>query len=129
MTADSLVFEISKAVTFEAAHTLPPAPGRAGYARVHGHSFQLKATVAGQARPSEAWVEDLGRLAEALNAAAAELDHRLLNEIDGLGAPTLENIAVWAARRLQGDLPGLSAVEVARPSLSESCTLRLQPRA
>ena len=45
----------------------------------------------------------------------------LLNEIEGLKRPTLENICLWAAARLKPKFPGLKQVRVARPSNGETC--------
>ncbi|NJM93185.1 MAG: 6-pyruvoyl tetrahydrobiopterin synthase, partial [Rhodospirillaceae bacterium] len=45
----------------------------------------------------------------------------LLNEVDGLGRPTLENICRFAADHLKATLPGLAEIKVSRPSNGESC--------
>ena len=95
------------------------------YRNVHGHSFLLEATVSGTVRPGEQWVEDFSHLTASLEATAAKLDHRLLNDIDGLDVPTLERICLWAAADLAPALPGLTRVAVARPSLNERCELIL----
>ena len=50
-----------------------------------------------------------------------QLDHHMLNEIDGLETPTLENVCLWLWEHLMPDLPDLSAVEVFRDSLGQSC--------
>lgn len=125
LRVDGQVFEITKAVTFEAAHFLAAAPEGHRYRNVHGHSFRLEATVAGRVKPGEEWVEDLGTVTDALEAVAGELDHRLLNEVEGLDVPTLERLCVWAANALKPRLPGLVAVTLSRPSLDERCTLKL----
>jgi 6-pyruvoyltetrahydropterin/6-carboxytetrahydropterin synthase len=122
------VFEITRAVTFEAAHFMDGKPEGHPYRNVHGHSFRLEVAVRGQVKPGEEWVEDFSRLTDALNSTAAKLDHRLLNEIDGLSVPTLERICLWVARDLKVSLPGLSRVTISRPSLNETCTLDLQAR-
>jgi 6-pyruvoyltetrahydropterin/6-carboxytetrahydropterin synthase len=124
--AEGQVFEISKAVTFEAAHYMGGKPEGHPYRAIHGHSFRLEATVAGTVKPGEQWVEDLGHLADCLSATAAKLDHRLLNEIDGLEVPTLERLCLWAAADLKSHLPGLTRVALARPSLNERCELVLK---
>ena len=62
-----------------------------------------------------------------LTETANKLDHRLLNEIDGLSVPTLERIALWAANDLKLKLPGLKQVALARPSLDERCVLVVKP--
>ena len=117
------VFEITKAVSFEAAHYMGGKPEGHPYRNVHGHSFRLEVTVAGTVRPGEEWVQDFSELTAILNATAARLDHRLLNEIEGLSVPTLERICLWVAEELKPQLPGLRAVTLARPSLDERCRL------
>ena len=119
------VFEITKSVTFEAAHFMGAQPEGHPYRNVHGHSFRLEATVAGTVQPGEQWVEDFSHLAGCLEATAAKLDHKLLNEIEGLEVPTLERICLWAAADLADTLPGLKKITVARPSLNERCELLL----
>ncbi len=123
MTPEGQTFEISKTVSFEAAHRLPGRGTGDPYGRVHGHSFTLTAVVSGRVAESEQWVEDLGAVAKALGEVAAKLDHQMLNDISGLETPTLERICLWAARELKSALPGLSKITVARPSLNESCSL------
>ncbi|MEM6900421.1 MAG: 6-carboxytetrahydropterin synthase [Pseudomonadota bacterium] len=125
LSPEGQVFEISKSVTFEAAHRLPGRGTGDPYGRIHGHSFKVEARVAGEVQPGEKWVEDLGKLTAALEKVAARLDHQLLNEIEGLSAPTFEVIALWIADKLKPELPGLTQVTISRPSLDETCTLRL----
>ncbi len=116
------VFEITKAATFDAAHSL--AAGPEGYRRLHGHSFEVTATVRGPLQEI-GWVADLGALDRALKAAAHELDHGLLNEKPGLESPTLERLCLWFADRLRPDFPGLARITVGRPTIRESCSLSL----
>lgn len=125
ISAEGQIFEVSKAVTFEAAHRLPGRGKDETYGRVHGHSFHLEATISGTVQPGKLWVEDIAVLTTALTDIAGQLDHQMLNDISGLDVPTLENIAVWVAARLQTKVTGLSAVTIARPSLKERCTLKL----
>ena len=119
------MFEISKAVTFEAAHFMSGKPEGHPYRNLHGHSFRLVASVRGKVKPDEEWVEDFSRLTAALQDVAQQLDHKLLNEIDGLSVPTLERICLWVAKALRPALPGLTRVTISRPSLNERCTLDL----
>jgi len=123
LNVEGQVFEITKAVSFEAAHFMAGKPDGHPYRNVHGHSFRLEVTVAGTVKPGEEWVQDFSDLTEILKATAAKLDHRLLNEIDGLSVPTLERICLWAANDLREALPGLKQVALARPSLDERCVL------
>jgi 6-pyruvoyltetrahydropterin/6-carboxytetrahydropterin synthase len=118
-------FEITKTATFEAAHYLDQGPAEHRYRRLHGHSFQVEATVRGVALDQEGWVADLADLNEALHALTGELDHGLLNELPGLETPTLERLCLHFADRLKARFPGLSRIVVSRPSLGESCALTL----
>lgn len=117
------LFEITKSASFEAAHSL--AGGPPAYARVHGHSFKVEATLAGPAEAPMGWVEDLATLETALGSAAKELDHSFLNEHPGLERPTLEAICVWFAGRLRPDFPRLRRIAVSRPSVGETCVMEV----
>ncbi len=119
------VFEITKAASFDAAHHLDHGPADSPYRRLHGHSFQVEASVRGPMRGEPGWVADLGALDGALKRAAAELDHGYLNDKPGLETPTLERLCLWFAAQLRDDFPGLSRVTVSRPTIRESCTLEL----
>ncbi|NQY97741.1 MAG: 6-pyruvoyl tetrahydropterin synthase family protein [Henriciella sp.] len=123
LKVEGQVFEITKAVNFEAAHYMSGKPEGHPYRNMHGHSFRLEATVAGTVQPGAEWVQDFSDLAAILTETANKLDHRLLNEVDGLSVPTLERIALWAANDLKPRLPGLKRVVLARPSLDERCVL------
>ena len=117
-------FEITKAASFDAAHSLPNGP-RDPYRRLHGHSFQVEASVRGPLDPEQGWVADLGALDEALRALAAELDHGHLNDHAGLETPTLERLCLHFAKRLRPQFPGLSRVVVSRPTVGERCAMEL----
>lgn len=112
---------IYKDFLFEAAHYLPSAaPGDAN-ARVHGHSFRARVIVDGEPDPTTGYVMHFDELSAAVADAQEALDHRLLNEVDGLSAPTLERIATWIWNRLENRVPGLAEVHVSRDSCREGC--------
>ena len=116
-------FEITKSATFDAAHRLPGGPADGPYTRLHGHSFQVEATLRGPATAPVGWVEDLGRLDTALRGVAAGLDHSLLNDHSGLESPTLEALCIYFADRLREAFPGLRRITVSRPTVGERCAL------
>lgn len=120
-------FEVSKTARFDAAHHLAAA-GEGRYARLHGHSFEVEATLRGPAVGPVGWVEDLGALGAALNEAAEALDHTMLNEHPGLENPTLEALCVHFATRLGARFPQLARVAVSRPTIGERCEMVLDPR-
>jgi 6-pyruvoyltetrahydropterin/6-carboxytetrahydropterin synthase len=97
---------------FEAAHRLPGVPPDHMCARLHGHSYCVRLSVSGTVEPKTGWVADFGAIAAVFEPVRLDLDHRYLNEIEGLSNPTSENIALWLWQRLQRSLRGLSAIEV-----------------
>lgn len=112
---------IVKSIRFDAAHYIDYEPDARPYSRLHGHSFTLDVAIEGEPDPDTGWIADFADVAEALEEIRTALDHRLLNEIEGLERPTLENICRWVAERLKPKFPGLRRVSVARPSMGEAC--------
>jgi 6-pyruvoyltetrahydropterin/6-carboxytetrahydropterin synthase len=112
---------IYKEFRFEAAHFLPSADPGSPNARVHGHSFRARVTVEGTPDSDTGYIFHFDALADAIQEVRETLDHRLLNEVDGLSAPTLERIAIWLWNRLQNRVPGLAEIEIARDSCQEGC--------
>lgn len=113
-------YEITQEFGFDAAHYLDAAPG-AENRRLHGHSFYAEVTLRGEPDAEHGWVRDLGAVKGALDAIGAELDHRLLNEVEGLGQPTLENLARFIFVRARASLPDVVRVRLRRPSYGQSC--------
>lgn len=109
--------EIFREFTFESAHRLPHVPPGHKCARLHGHSFRVAIHVRGPLDPALGWVMDFADLKQAWRPLHEALDHRYLNEVEGLENPTSEELARWIWRRLLPTLPGLSRVVV-----RETCT-------
>jgi 6-pyruvoyltetrahydropterin/6-carboxytetrahydropterin synthase len=103
--------------TFESAHLLPNLPADHKCRRLHGHSFRVTVTVEGPVDATTGWVMDFADVAAACEPVRRALDHRYLNEIDGLENPTSEVIARWIWRRLKPELPQLAEIK-----LRETCT-------
>lgn len=112
---------IYKDFNFEAAHYLPTAPPGHPNSRVHGHSFRARIWVEGEPDPDSGLVFHFDDLMTAIEEARDALDHRLLNEVPGLEAPTVERITMWIWNALANRVPGLTRVEVARDSCHEGC--------
>lgn len=114
---------LAKSFTFEAAHFLPTFPEGHKCRRMHGHSFRVEVIVEGEADSSQGYLIDYGQIKALIEPIREMLDHRLLNEIDGLANPTSEMIAAWIWARLERDLSILAEVVV-----FETCTSRCHYR-
>ncbi len=95
------------------ARRLPHVPPEHPCGRVHGHTFDVRVTVAGPVDPRSGWVMDFAEI-EAVwqREVFAALDHRLLNDVAGLDNPTSEHVAAWLMSRLAPWLPLLTAIDV-----------------
>lgn len=112
---------IYKEFLFEAAHFLPSAPPGHPNSRIHGHSFRARVVIDGEPDAGTGLVFHFDDLARAIADAQDALDHRLLNEVEGLELPTLERISIWIWNRLQNRVPGLAEIHVSRDSCNEGC--------
>jgi 6-pyruvoyltetrahydropterin/6-carboxytetrahydropterin synthase len=109
--------DIFKSFTFEAAHRLPNVPEGHKCARLHGHSFRVEVHVGGEVGEKTGWVMDFADIKAAFDPIRERLDHRYLNEIEGLENPTSENVARFIWRALKPKLPALSQLVI-----HETCT-------
>ncbi len=116
--------EISQKFFFDAAHTLRRDIEAEGSRRIHGHTYHAEISVAGTVDPATGMVVDLGLVRAAIERLRPHLDHHLLDEVPGLGAPTLENLAAFIWRAMAAELPALVQVRVWRDGMGDSCTLR-----
>ena len=112
--------EITQQFGFDAAHFLELSPVRTNQ-RMHGHSFYAEVTLRGEPDPEKGWVRDFTEVNAALGEIRGELDHQLLNDIEGLGAPTLENLARYIYSEAKRRLPEVCRVRLSRPSSGQSC--------
>src|ERR1700743_3822718 len=113
------MIEISQEFGFDAAHWL--GNGAAENRRLHGHSFYAEVTLRGEPDPATGFLRDLGEVKRVLEAIRETLDHRLLNEIEELGVPTLENLARYIYLRAKAGLPEVARVKLRRPSYGQTC--------
>ncbi|MDR6857155.1 6-carboxytetrahydropterin synthase [Variovorax guangxiensis] len=116
---------LSQRFFFDAAHTLRREIESEGSRRIHGHTYQAEVSVRGPLDPATGMVIDLGLLRERLQAVRAQLDHHLLDDVPGLGIPTLENLCLFISRALADLQPPPSRVRVWRDALGDECLLEL----
>jgi len=109
--------EIYKEFMFEAAHRLPNVPDGHKCGRLHGHSWKATVYVTGPVGAGSGWIMDYADLKRSFQPIYDQLDHRYLNDIEGLENSTSEVLAKWIWDRLKPGLPGLSRIVI-----NETCT-------
>ena len=118
------MYEISQRFFFDAAHTLRREIEAEGSKRVHGHTYHAEVTVRGEPNSQTGMVWDLGFVRREVTALREQLDHQFLDEVDGLGVPTLENLCTFIWSELKPKIPGLAAVTVERHAIGDKCVYR-----
>jgi 6-pyruvoyltetrahydropterin/6-carboxytetrahydropterin synthase len=117
---ETSMIELSQRFSFDAAHHL--GAGASENRRLHGHSFYVEVTLRGEPDPQTGFLRDFGQIDAALKEVRELLDHRLLNEVEGLDNPTLENIARFIHARARLAMPEVVRVRIERPSYGQTCT-------
>lgn len=116
-------YQLTQEFFFDSAHTLDREVEAVPSRRVHGHTYHAEVTVGGVPDPTTGMLMDLAILRRAIGALRERLDHRMLNEIDGLGPPTLENLCRFVFAEMRNHVPAVSAVTIARRASGDRCTL------
>lgn len=104
--------EIYKEFSFDSAHFLPNVPDGHKCKNMHGHTYRLRVFIKGEPDPQLGWIMDFKELKDALAGVIDQLDHKLINDIQGLENPTAENITVWIWKQIKPLLPLLSKIEL-----------------
>jgi len=121
-----LMFELSQTFTFDAAHTLKRKVSpeeAAGSRRIHGHTYTGEIFVKGPRQPESGMVVDLAVLRGVIASIRDQLDHHFLDEVPGIGAPTLENLCVFIYSQARQQIPQVCAVSVSRAA-GDRCVYR-----
>lgn len=101
-----------KAFTFDSAHFLPNLPDGHNCKQLHGHTYHLTVFVEGNVSENEGWVLDFTELKHAVEPVIKQIDHKLLNDIDGLQNPTSELLAIWLWKKIKPQLAALKKIEL-----------------
>jgi 6-pyruvoyltetrahydropterin/6-carboxytetrahydropterin synthase len=96
-----LVTRIGRTYRFESAHHLPLLPDGHKCKNVHGHNYRMDVVLSGEL-DARGFVKDFAEIDAEIMPLVKRVDHRLLNEVDGLENPTAEIIAAWFFQRIKG---------------------------
>lgn len=116
------MFEMKVDFILECAHRTPGFPEDHPNSRLHGHTYYGEICLKSSAQTSNGFLRDVGEVKSILGPVVDSLDHRFLNDVPGLGAPSSENIAQWIYHKLKTKLPELFSVTIRRPSVQMSVT-------
>lgn len=103
---------IFKDFHFEAAHRLPFVPVQHKCHHLHGHNYRVRVELDGALDPLLGWVYDFAFVEAQMGPHLKAVDHKYLNEVDGLQNPTAEVIAQWFLDRLRLTVMPVSSVTV-----------------
>jgi 6-pyruvoyltetrahydropterin/6-carboxytetrahydropterin synthase len=99
--ADKLLTRIGRTYRFESAHWLPNVPDGHKCKNLHGHNYRVEIVVSGRL-DDRGFVADFAEIDAEVAPLIKKIDHRLLNEVEGLENPTAEIIAAWFLQRIEG---------------------------
>ncbi len=111
---------IYKEFKFDAAHRLTQVDEGHKCGNLHGHTFVLEVHLEGEVDPARGWILDFNVLCDAVEPIIDQLDHAVLNEVEGLGNPTSENLSVWFWEKLKPQLPQLAQI-IIKESPTSGC--------
>ena len=97
---------------FVAAQQLPGVPADHTAARLHGHTFRVRVSLAAALDPDKDWIIDPAELRAQVEQVLGDVDHRYLNEVPMLDNPSTENLTRYLRDRLRDRLPGQVTLEL-----------------
>lgn len=112
-------FKLKQHFQIESARFLPHLPKSHPCSQMHGHSFKIILTLIGELDPKIGWVIDYNEIQDKMNPLLKQIDHCVLNDVEGLENPTSELLAKWIYDRAVLALPMLVKVSVAETPTTE----------
>ena len=109
---NGMTMNIFKKFTFDSAHYLPNVPDGHKCKEMHGHTYLLTVFIDGELIDNLDWVIDFAEIKKIINPIITRVDHKLLNDIEGLENPTCENLAIWLWNNIKPELPGLCRIKL-----------------
>ncbi len=118
-------FEVCQRFYFDAAHHLNRKIETEGSRRIHGHTYHAEVAVRGPVDRESGMVMDIGLIRVEIAKVRELLDHHFLDEVPGLGIPTIENLCAFIEKTMRINGLTLSRVSVWRDALGDRCDMRL----
>jgi 6-pyruvoyltetrahydropterin/6-carboxytetrahydropterin synthase len=100
-TSTHIQARIGRSYHFSAAHRLPLVAEDHKCRNMHGHNYRIEVIICG-VLDRRGFVKDFAELDAEVLPLIARLDHRILNDVEGLENPTAEFIASWLIQRIAG---------------------------
>jgi 6-pyruvoyltetrahydropterin/6-carboxytetrahydropterin synthase len=121
------ILKLTQGFYFDAAHTLDKRDvdchTQIKSATIHGHTYHASISIEGE--PDEnGMIRDLNAVWLMIDFVRSHLDHKFLNEVEGLGRPTLENLCLFISKKAR--LKGLCEVTVERKASGDKCTYEIK---
>jgi len=120
--------KLTQTFYFDAEHTLKgryvDVHAKMQSENIHGHTYTASISVKGEL-DKNGMVKDFGHFKWAIDAIKLQLDHKFLDNVEGLGIPTIENLCIYIADYLK-TFSGLCEVTVERKSSGDKCTLEIK---
>ena len=119
--------KLTQSFYFEAAHTLDNRDvdcyTQIKSATIHGHTYHASVSIEGE--PDEnGMIRDLNAVWLMIDFIRSHLDHKFLNEVEGLGNPTLENLCLFISKKAR--LKGLCEVTIERKASGDKVTYQIK---
>jgi 6-pyruvoyltetrahydropterin/6-carboxytetrahydropterin synthase len=122
------ILKLTQTFHFDAAHTLKgryvDIHAKMQSENIHGHTYTASISVNGET-DKNGMVKDFGHFKFAIEPLKLKLDHKFLDNVEGLGIPTMENLCIFIANFLK-NVDGLCEVIVERKSSGDKCTLEIK---
>jgi 6-pyruvoyltetrahydropterin/6-carboxytetrahydropterin synthase len=120
--------KLTQTFYFEAAHTLKQRQTDVHTMlkseTIHGHTYHASISVEGEVG-EDGMVKDFNAIGLMVHFIKSHLDHQFLDEVDGLGRPTMENLCLFIANKAK-QLKGLCEVSVERKASGDKCSLQIK---
>ena len=122
------ILKLTKTFYFEAAHTLKSryvnVHDRINSENIHGHTYHASISFDGDLKEN-GMIKDFGHIKWAVDAVILELDHKFLDNVEGLGIPTMENLCLFIAKKLKS-FENLCEVSIERRASGEKVTYEIK---